>query len=304
MLLKFCLMKKINRQKRLVVFGAEKTKKFLNKGAIGIFDSGFGGINILKSIQKRLPNYEYIYLGDNARAPYGNRSQKIIYTFTKQSVDFLFKKNCQLIILACNTASSQALRKIQQEYLPKHYPKRRILGVIIPASEKTIEITKNNKVGVIGTKATISSDAFEREIKKLNPKIKVFEKSCPILVKMIELGETNTKIIDRVLKKYLDPLIKKHIDTLVLGCTHYEFLENEIKKIVGKNIKIVSEGKIIAEKLKNYLERHSEIKTKLNKNSKITFLTTGSPEKFKILVNRFYKNEQKISPVKIILKKI
>lgn len=159
--------------------------------AIGIFDSGFGGLDILKTIVKKLPKYNYVYLGDSARAPYASRSQDLIYKFTEQAVDFLFKQNCQLIILACNTASSEALRKIQQVYLPKHYPKRRVLGVIIPAVEEAVELTTNNRIGIIGTEGTVSSKAFVREINKLKPEVKVFQKACPLFCPIVEAGAFN-----------------------------------------------------------------------------------------------------------------
>lgn len=159
------------------------------KGVIGVFDSGFGGLAILKEIVKKLPQYDYLYLGDTARMPYGSRSQEVIYNFTEQAVDFLFKRGCSLVILACNTASSEALRKIQQGYLKNNYPKRRVLGVVIPAAQAAVEITKNNRVGVMATEGTVNSHSFEKEIKKLNPKIKVFQQGCPLLVPIVEAGE-------------------------------------------------------------------------------------------------------------------
>lgn len=255
---------------------------------IGVFDSGFGGLEILREIVKKLPEYDYLYLGDTARTPYGTRSQEIIYKFTKQAVDFLFKRDCQLIILACNTASSKALRKIQQKYLPKHYPQRRVLGVIIPASEEAALKTTNNRIGIIGTEGTVLSGTFEKELKKLNPKVKVFQKACPLLVSIVEEGEQNSKIVDIVLKDYLTPLIKRKIDTLILGCTHYGILEDKIRKFIGPKINIIVEGKVVAEKLKNYLERHPEIESRLSKNSKVKFFTTDSTEKFKILGSLFF----------------
>lgn len=263
---------------------------------IGIFDSGFGGLEILREITKKLPEYSYLYLGDNARAPYGNRSQKAIYNLTQKAVKLLFDKNCHLIILACNTVSSEALRKIQQNYLPKYYPDKKVLGVVIPACQQAIIVTKNNKIGVLATKNTVSSKAFERELKKLNPKIKAFQKSCPLLVPIIESGEKEPSQTKIILKKYIQPLLKKDIDTLILGCTHYGLLENKIKEIVGKKINVVSEGKIVAEKLKVYLKNHPEIEKTLKKNHKIKFLTTGSSEKFKILGSRFFG--QPVSPEK------
>ena len=209
---------------------------------VGIFDSGFGGLDITKEIVKVLPEYNYVYLGDTARAPYGSRSQELIYKFTAQAVDFLFKQNCRLIILACNTASSEALRKIQQEYLPKYYPEKKVLGVIIPTVEAAISLTKNNRIGVIATQGTVNSRAFEREFKKLNPNISVFQKSCPLLVPIVETGEHNSEIANIALKNYLNPLIKQDIDTLILGCTHYGLLKDKIRAIIGKNINLITEG--------------------------------------------------------------
>ena len=221
--------------------------------SIGVFDSGFGGLDILQEVVRKLPEYSYIYLGDTARTPYGTRSQEVIYTFTKQAVDFLFENNCWLVILACNAASSGALRRVQREYLPVHYPQRRVLGVIIPVCEEAIERTKNNRIGVIGTEATVSSSAFERELKKLNPNIEVFQKACPLLVPIVESGEKDSNITELILNNYLRPIIEKNIDTLVLGCTHYGLLEDEIKKVIGEEIDIVSEGRVVSIKLKEYL---------------------------------------------------
>jgi len=223
-------------------------EKIFNSVPIGVFDSGFGGLEILRETTRELPQYDYIYLGDTARAPYGDRSQKQIYDFTKQAVEFFFKRGCYLIILACNTASSEALRRIQRKYLPKYYPERRILGVIIPAAEKAVDVTKNNCVGIMATSGAIASGAFQRELKKLNSSIQVFQQACPLLVPIIEAGQQDSKATKAVLKSYLQPLISKNIDTLILGCTHYGLLENKIREIVGDGINIISEGKIIAEK--------------------------------------------------------
>jgi len=270
-------------------------KKILKKGSIGVFDSGFGGLEILREIIKKLPQYHYIYLGDTARAPYGNCSQEEVYNFTKQAVDFLFKKDCHLIVIACNTVSSEALRKIQREYLPKNYSKKRVLGVIIPAAEAV----ENIRIGVMATQGTVNSGAFERELKKLNPQAQIFQQACYGLVDAIERGEYESQTVKELLKRYLNPLIKKEIDTLILGCTHYGLLENQIREIIGNKIKIISEGKIVAEKLKDYLERHPEMENVLAKNSKIEFLTTDLSNKFKTLGTIFFGKP--ISPKKISL---
>lgn len=240
---------------------------------IGVFDSGLGGLTILKSLLKKLPQYNYVYLGDNARVPYGNRSPETIYQFTKEAVDFLFKKNCQLIIIACNTSTSTSLRKIQQEYLPQFYPDRKVLGVIKPAIEE-LEKRKFKKIGIIGTKATIRSEAFVHEIKKVLPNTQIYQQSCPLLVPYIEDSGRNKKILELILEEYLKNLKNQKIDSLVLACTHYGIIEKEIQKIVGENVKVVSEGEIVAIKLKDYLLRHPEVEAKLEKKKQVSYFFT------------------------------
>ena len=195
---------------------------------IGVFDSGLGGLTILKYFLKELPQYNYIYLGDSARAPYGNRSQDVIYNYTKEAVDFLFSKGCQIIIFACNTASSQALKKIQQEYLPKKYPNKKVLGVIIPLVEEATKNDRIKKIGVIGTKATIKSNVYAKELLKLNPKSKIFQKKAPLLVPLIEEGWIKKKETKMILKKYLRELKMEQVDALILACTHYPILIKEL----------------------------------------------------------------------------
>ncbi len=264
---------------------------------IGVFDSGFGGLDILKAITKKLSEYNYIYLGDTARTPYGTRSKEVIYEFTTQAVDFLFKNNCEIIILACNTASSDALKKIQQEYLPKHYPGKKVLGVLIPTAEEAIKKTLNKKIGVIATERTVNSNSFKKELLKLNPKVKVYQNACPLLVPIVETGEQNSNFTEVIIDKYLKPLIKKDIDTLILGCTHYGILERKIKKVVGNKILVLSEAKIIPKKLEIYLKNHPEIKKILSKKRKIIFYTTDLTDKFILLGSKFFGK-------KIIAKKI
>ena len=266
---------------------------------IGVFDSGFGGINILRGIVKELPMYNYLYLGDTARVPYGARSEEIIYEFTKQAVNFLFTNNCELIILACNTVSSNALRKIQQEYLPKNYPKKKVLGVLIPITEEAINKTKNKKIGVIGTERTVQSKAFIKELKKTNPQVMVFQNSCPLLVPIVETGEQNSKATKIILENYLKPLKKNNIDTLILGCTHYGILENQIKKIIGPKITTISGSRAVPKKLKDYLKRHPEIEQKLGKNSIIKFYSTDLTKNFELLGSKFFGH--KIKAQKIFL---
>jgi len=269
------------------------------KYSIGIFDSGFGGLDIMKYIVKKLPHYDYIYLGDTARTPYGTRSQESVYKFTEQAVKFLFERNCKLVILACNTASSEALRKIQQGYLVENCPNRRVLGVIIPAAEAAIEKSRNKRIGVVATEVTVKSRAFERELRKLNPRVKVFQKACPLLVPIVESGEKDKKVIRRVLDNYLNPIKKEKVDTLILGCTHYGILTNHIKRVMGNGINIVNEGAVVAEKLKNYLLRHPEIEQSISKYSKLSFLTTDLTDKFKILGSKFFGRP--IKPERVVL---
>lgn len=255
--------------------------------SIGFFDSGFGGLAILRDVVRELPQYNYLYLGDSARAPYGERSYEEIYSFTTQALDFMFKQGCNLVILACNTASSNGLRKIQQEFLTKIYPNKKVLGVLIPAAEAVVKITKNKQVGIIATKSTVRSGSFVDEIKKLNPKVTVYQKACPKLVTLVEAGQIEGKEIKKALTRYLKPLQQANIDTLVLGCTHFGLLEKEIQSIAGLDVTLVSEGPIIAKRLKDYLQRHSEIETRLSKQGLIAYFTTGQTSKFEKLGSWF-----------------
>lgn len=235
---------------------------------IGIFDSGLGGLIILKEIIKKLPQYDYIYLGDNARTPYGNRSQETIYKFTLQAVDFLFKQNCELIIIACNTASAKALRQIQRQWLPQNYPDRRVLGVIRPVVEKAVEVAKN-KIGVIGTKGTVNSQAYIREIEKLNPDLEILQQACPLLVPLVEEGWEKRNETKKILRSYLKFLKLARVDTLILGCTHYPIMLKEIQGIMGRKTKVLNSGEIVAASLADYLIRHPEIENKLDKNPNV-----------------------------------
>jgi len=254
---------------------------------IGVFDSGVGGLTVLKSLLKHLPDYDYIYLGDNARMPYGNKTKEEVYEYTRQAVDFLFKKNCNLIIIACNTASALALRKIQQEYLPQKYPNKKVLGVIRPMAEAVAVNQVLKRIGLIGTRATVKSKSYLREIKKLNDGLEIFCQSAPLLVPLIESGWNDEKEIMATLEKYLQPLKKIKIDSLVLGCTHYPFLEKQICQIMGKGCKIYNSGEIVAQSLKDYLKRHKELGIKLSVKPKLEFYTTGGIGAFKVVGDRF-----------------
>lgn len=272
-------------------------KKGKHKGSIGVFDSGFGGLSILKDIVKKLPEYDYVYLGDTARTPYGTRSMEVVYKFTKQAIDFLFANGCKLIVIVCNTASADALPKIQREYFSSRYAgNKRVLGVIVPALEEAILTTKNKRVGLIATEGTVNSGTFKRELAKRVSRVKLFSQPAPLLVPLVEAGEHTSKAVKLILTQYLKPLLAKKIDTLILGCTHYGILETEIKKITGKKIYILSEGKVVARKLADYLSRHPEIDSRLSKKSKRTFYTTDLTEKFQKLGTRFFG--QPISPLR------
>ncbi len=266
------------------------------KNIIGVFDSGLGGLTVFKYFLSDLPEYNYIYLGDNARLPYGSKSSETIYLYTREAVEFLFKEGCNLVIIACNTATAQAIRKIQQEYLPKHYPERRVLGVVRPLVEAIAKNKNNKRVGVLATSATVNSNSYETELKKLNPKIEVYQKAAPLLVPLIEedwLKRPETKMI---LKKYLHPLKTKQINTLILACTHYPYLYKEIKKIMGKSISVPHPGEIISASLEKYLSAHPELGLRADKKPTRQYYTTDNPKLFKELGERFL--EQKIPNLK------
>jgi len=254
---------------------------------IGVFDSGLGGLSIFKAIVQELPDYSYIYLGDNARVPYGGRSPEVIYEYTRQAVDYLFKQGCELIILACNTASCVALHRLQVEYLPKNYPQRRILGVLRPAAEMAAEISFNDRVGVIGTEATINSQAFPREIAKLRPDYKVFQQACPLLVPIIEANELEWEGLDSILSKYCSFLKRKDIGALILGCTHYSLIKNKIQHHIGKGVRLIAEDEVVPLKLKDYLWRHPEIESKIGRDKKKQFFSTASSQRFDALTEMF-----------------
>jgi len=249
---------------------------------IGIFDSGYGGLTILNDIQKLLPQYDYIYLGDNARTPYGSRSFDVVYEYTLQCVKQLFEQGCHLVILACNTASAKALRSIQQNDLARLDPHRRVLGVIRPTVEEIGNITHTRHVGLLGTVGTIQSESYPLEIKKLYPDIRVEGEACPMFVPLIENNEHNDAGADFFVQKYISELLAKddEIDTIILGCTHYPLLQQKIKAILPDKIQVVSQGQYVAASLVDYLSRHPEIDAKCTKGGKVNYYTTESPEKF------------------------
>jgi glutamate racemase len=250
--------------------------------SIGVFDSGFGGLTVFKSIAKSLPNYNYIYLGDNARSPYGDHSFDTVYQYTLECVEWLFEQGCSLVILACNTASAKALRNIQQLDLPKKYPDHRVLGVIRPTAEVIGGFTKTNAVGVLGTRGTVKSASYLIEINKFFPEVEVYQQSCPMWVPLIENGEHDQEGADYFVKKYVDELLTKSadIDTILLACTHYPLLIPKISKYISHQIRLISQGDIVASSLTNYLLRHPEIENKINKQSRQSFYTTGDTQTF------------------------
>jgi glutamate racemase len=254
---------------------------------IGVFDSGLGGLTVLRAFLRNLPQHDYLYLGDNARTPYGNKSRDVIYEYTRQAVEFLFERGCILIILACNTTSAKALRKIQQEWLPSHYPDRRVLGVVIPHAEAAVEATRYGRIGVIGTRATIESRVYEQELGKLRNDLKVYGLACPLLVPLVEEGWVGRPETNRILKKYLRHLKDRKMDTLILGCTHYPFLQKDIERIMGKNCKVLNGPEIVADKLEDYLHRHPELESRLTRNGEVTYFTTNDPARFKLFGEKF-----------------
>lgn len=259
---------------------------------IGVFDSGFGGLTVLKELLKKLPQYEYLYLGDNARAPYGEHSPEAILQFSREAVDFLFRKGCRLILVACNTVSAVALRTLQQDYLrTPNVTDKKILGVIFPLTEKVAETSKNGRVGVVGTRATVDSEAYVHEFKKLRADLKIYQKACPLLVPLIEEGWQGKPEARMILKKYLISLKTCNLDTLILGCTHYPLMHRDFVRIMGKNVNVLNTGDTVAESLIDYLSRHLEIE-KLLKNGekgkgKRLYFTTGEPKRFQELGARF-----------------
>jgi glutamate racemase len=262
---------------------------------IGIFDSGYGGLTVLKEIVRTLPGYDYVYLGDNARAPYGTRSFEVVYQFTLESVKKLFGMDCHLVILACNTASAKALRTIQQKDLPTIDPARRVLGVIRPIVEEIGHYSKTNKIGILGTPGTIKSNSYILEINKLFPTVEVFQEACPMWVPLIENNEYNNTGADYFVQKNLTNLLRQNagIDTIILGCTHYPLLWDKIQHYLPKNINLISQGPIVAESLKDYLERHPEIDAKCSKGGTRKFYTTESVEMFDHQASVFFEQDVK-----------
>lgn len=247
-------------------------------GPIGVFDSGYGGLTVFKEIVKELPGYDYIYLGDNARVPYGTRSFQTVYKYTRECVQELFQLGCNLVVLACNTASAKALRSIQQNDLPKLDDLRKVLGVIRPTAEVVGNYTKSRNVGILATPGTVASNSYSIEIQKFFPDINVFQEACPMWVPLVENNEIDSPAADYVIKKNLDNLFRYNpdIDTLVLACTHYPLLINKIRQFTGNEVQIISQGELVAKSLKDYLHRHQEVDSLCSKDGERTFYTTES----------------------------
>ncbi|CCX61429.1 glutamate racemase [Bacteroides sp. CAG:598] len=266
-------------------------------GPIGVFDSGYGGLTILSKFKEILPHNDFIYLGDNARTPYGTRSFEIVYEFTLQAVTRLFELGCHLVILACNTASAKALRSIQINNLPQIDPDRRVLGVIRPTVERIDSITQSKHVGILATSGTIKSESYIMEVHKLFPEIKVTGQACPMWVPLVEYNEAQAPGADYFVKKYIDELLAKdnQIDTIILGCTHYPLLLPKIKQYVPKGIHIVSQGELVANSLQDYLKRHPEMDARCTRGGTCTYFTTEAEEKFADSASTFLNESIQVS---------
>ena len=273
-----------------------------NLGPIGVFDSGYGGLTVLREILKQLPEYDYIYLGDNARAPYGNRSFEVVHEFTLEAVNYLKDRGCRLVILACNTSSAKALRTIQQIDL-KHSKDEpfRVLGVIRPSTEIIGDLSKNNCVGILGTEGTIQSGSYKIELEKFSPNTTVIQQACPMWVPLIESNQHETAIGKKLIENDVYKLLSMSsaIDTIILACTHYPLIINHVREIVGEKIQVVSQGPIVAKKLREYLQRNEFMETKLSKGGSCSFLTTEKASVFNSAAKQFLK--QAITAVQIRL---
>ncbi len=261
-----------------------------DQGPIGVFDSGYGGLTVLKEIVSKLPDYDYLYLGDNARAPYGNRSFDTVYHYTLDCVKWFFKQNCSLVILACNTASAKALRTIQQNDLPKLAPDKRVLGVIRPTAEVIGNFSETKSVGVLATGGTVASESYPMEIAKFFPELKVYQEACPMWVPLVENDEYKDDGADYFVKKNLHNILEKgeDIDVLLLGCTHYPLLKEKIEEYMPVAIKLLSQGQIVAESLVDYLQRHPEMEKRCSKKGSREFFTTDSTTDFDNHATFFY----------------
>ncbi len=269
------------------------------KGPIAVFDSGYGGLTVLDKLKEQMPAYDFIYLGDNARTPYGTRSYDVVYEYTLEAVKALFSMGVHLIVLACNTASAKALRTIQQKDLPNIDPDRRVLGVIRPSVEAVSRYTTTNKIGVLGTSGTVQSLSYPMEIKKQSDAFEVFQEACPMWVPLVENGEGDSPGADYFIKKNIDHLFSQcsNIDTVILGCTHYPLLHHKIKQYMPEKCTVLTQGDIVAQSLKDYLRRHPEIDEKCSKGSSVTFYTTENVEKFKQTAGYFLNQDIQVNHI-------
>jgi glutamate racemase len=273
----------------------------IQKGAIGVFDSGYGGLTVLKAITAKLPQYDYLYLGDNARAPYGARSFDTVYQYTLQCLKWFFDQGCPLVILACNTASAKALRTIQQNDLPRLAPQNRVLGVIRPTAEVIGEYSATGKAGILATTGTVISDSYPIEIQKFYPLLEVYQQACPMWVPLVENNEHLQPGADYFVKNYIDKLLGQcaGIDTVLLACTHYPLLKEKIEKFFPPNTQIIAQGDIVANSLANYLERHPEMASRCNTGGTVQFFTTDSTTDFDQKASIFY--EQPVASAHVML---
>lgn len=271
----------------------------MNAKPIGVFDSGYGGLTILEEFRRKLPQYDYLYLGDNARTPYGSRSFELVNQFTLEAVKYLFGQGCRLVILACNTASAKSLRNIQQQYLPSLEYNCRVLGVLRPTVEALGSLTKSGHVGLVGTQGTIQSGSYPIEIQKLFPDIHLESEACPMWVPLVENGEHESPGASYFVKQHLDRLFQRDplIDTLILGCTHYPLLINQIRKHSPLGLQIVVQGKLVAESLSDYLQRHPEIEELCSKGGSCRYLTTEAEEKFEEMASVFSHTSIRVEQV-------
>ena len=260
---------------------------------IGVFDSGYGGLTVLKELVSHLPEYDFMYLGDNARAPYGTRSFDTVYQYTLDAVKWFFAQGCHLVILACNTASAKALRTIQQRYLPTLTEEKRVLGVIRPTTEIIGSYTKSGEIGVLATNGTVASGSYPIEIAKFFPEVKTYQEACPMWVPIIENNEIDNPGTKYFIQKNLNSIFQKsaNIDVLLLGCTHYPLLSKQVQALIPEHVKLLSQGAIVAESLKDYLYRHPEMEERCSKHSRVQFFTTDDPKEFDIKGSMFYGNE-------------
>jgi glutamate racemase len=255
---------------------------------LGFFDSGFGGLSVVREVRKRLPKHSLVYLGDNARSPYGGLPAETIYRYTMEGIVELFHRGADVVVLACNTSSSVALRRIQQHHLSVHHPNKRVLGIVIPTAEEVSRLSETKVIGVLATEVTVNSYAYPQELHKIDPNVTVIQQACPKLVPMIEAGELEN--IDGEVQTYMNQLLEQdeRIDTVLLGCTHYALIESTIRGIAPARIRVVSQGAIVAEKLADYLERHPEFAQWMDLSGKASFLTTKYSDSMKTLATRFY----------------